>query len=221
MARVDDNVISIHDKVANVDDKVVEVLNGAQITFIFDQAREISNLNRSDGKEAKHVIEQTANDVDQVKRSSSPNLISSNYDASPIILENQLRDNIHKWLSPSDPLTNHNIACDTDHKKTATWFFQGSIFREWKSTGSLLWIHGKRAPRPTSYPIPSDDVFNHSRLWQEYSLVGGCLPMSIIMANISCQFLNHRRYSNLVRGRRSVDGIFLFRLPERQQTRLA
>ena len=52
--------------------------------------------------------------------------------------------NGHKWLSPPDPSTNHNIACGTHHKKTATWFFQGNIFREWKSTGSLLWIHGKR-----------------------------------------------------------------------------
>ncbi|KAH9034350.1 hypothetical protein EDB83DRAFT_2318860 [Lactarius deliciosus] len=25
----------------------------------------------------------------------------------------------------------------------ALWFFQGSIFLKWKSTGSLLWIHGK------------------------------------------------------------------------------
>jgi hypothetical protein len=34
----------------------------------------LSNLNCSDGKEARQVMTQTANDVDQVKRSSSPNL---------------------------------------------------------------------------------------------------------------------------------------------------
>ncbi|KAF8468562.1 hypothetical protein DFH94DRAFT_620946, partial [Russula ochroleuca] len=60
-----------------------------------------------------------------------------------ILSGNQLRETVHKWLSPPDPSTNHNIACDTHHKKTASWFFQGSIFHEWKSTGSLLWIHGK------------------------------------------------------------------------------
>ncbi|KAH9166809.1 hypothetical protein EDB89DRAFT_1857067, partial [Lactarius sanguifluus] len=49
------------------------------------------------------------------------------------------------WLSPPDPSTNQNIACTTQHEGTATWFFQGGIFMEWKSkaTTSLLWIHGK------------------------------------------------------------------------------
>jgi hypothetical protein len=84
-----------------------------------------------------------ANDVDEVKRLSS-NLISADYGALHILSGNQLRESTHKWLSPPDPSTNHNIACDTHHKKTATWFFEGSIYQEWKSTGSLLWVHGKR-----------------------------------------------------------------------------
>jgi hypothetical protein len=82
----------------------------------------------------------------QVERSSSSNLIDTGHGALCIISENQLRESIHKWLSPPDPSTNHNIACGTHHKKTATWFFQGNIYQEWKSKGSLLWIHGKRAP---------------------------------------------------------------------------
>jgi hypothetical protein len=138
------------------------------------------NLNCSDGKEAKQVMKQTANDVDQVKRSSSSNLISTDCEALHIISENQLRENIYRWLSPPDPSTNHNIACGTHHKKTASWFFEGSIFREWKSTGSLLWIHGKRAPCSSFHPIPSDDILNCSWLRQEYPLVSGCLTQSII-----------------------------------------
>jgi hypothetical protein len=63
---------------------------------------------------------------------------------STIITGNQLRQELPKWLSPSDPSINHNIACGAHHKKNAEWFFEGSIFREWKSTGSLLWLHGKR-----------------------------------------------------------------------------
>ena len=39
-----------------VDDKVAEVINGAQI--VFSQARKILNLNLSDGKGAKQTIEQ-------------------------------------------------------------------------------------------------------------------------------------------------------------------
>jgi hypothetical protein len=88
-------------------------------------------------------VETIDNRVASVKRLSS-NLISPDYRALPILSGNQLRESIHKWLSPPDPSTNHNIACDTHHKKTASWFFQGSIFQEWKSTDSLLWIHGKR-----------------------------------------------------------------------------
>jgi len=76
--------------------------------------------------------------------------------------ENQLRESIHKWLSPPDPSTNHNIACATHLKRTAAWFFQGTTFREWKNqTGApLLWIHGKRAPclTLTSSLTPSDAV---------------------------------------------------------------
>ena len=137
-------------------------------------------LNPSDGKEAKQVIDQTANDVDQVKRTSCPSLVSTDYEVLYNISEIQLRENIHKWLSPPDPSTNHNIACDTHHKKAATWFFEGSIFREWKSSGSLLWIHGKRTPCPASHPIPSNDFLDLSWLRQEHSLVGGYVALRIV-----------------------------------------
>jgi hypothetical protein len=51
---------------------------------------------------------------------------------------------MQKWLSSPDPTTNHNIARKAHLKGTASWFFQGSIFEQWKSSSSLLWIHGKR-----------------------------------------------------------------------------
>ena len=84
VARVDDNVKGIDARVAIVDDnvnvvdhKIAEVIHGAQV--IFSQTSEKFNLNPSDGKEAKQVIieanqviKQTANDVDLVKRPSSP-----------------------------------------------------------------------------------------------------------------------------------------------------
>ncbi|KAF8459969.1 hypothetical protein DFH94DRAFT_849315, partial [Russula ochroleuca] len=104
VAVVDDRVTSVDDRVKAVNDKVAEVID--------------------DGKQARVVFQQTATDVDQVKR-------------------NQLRHDLRGWLSPPDPSTNHKIACDVHHKGTATWFFQGNIYNEWKSTPSLLWIHGK------------------------------------------------------------------------------
>ncbi|KAI9436579.1 hypothetical protein H4582DRAFT_1816479 [Lactarius indigo] len=56
---------------------------------------------------------------------------------------NQSRKSLREWVFPPDPSTNHNIACDLHHGGTAQWFFRGSMFDEWKSTGSLLWIYGK------------------------------------------------------------------------------
>ncbi|KAH9175533.1 hypothetical protein EDB89DRAFT_1882677, partial [Lactarius sanguifluus] len=73
---------------------------------------------------AKVVLQQTSNSVDDVKW-------------------NQLRESLRRWVTPPDPSTNHNIACDIHHGGTAEWFYQGSTFAEWKSTGSLLWIYGK------------------------------------------------------------------------------
>ena len=142
------------------------------------------NWSHADGSAlaANQVTKQIANDVDQVN-GSSPNFIGTRHGLLHVISENRLRkklENIHKWLSPPDPSTNHNIACDTYNKKTATWFFQGSMFREWKSTGSLLWIHGKRAFSSASHRISSDEILKYSRLWQEYSLVSGCLSLSIM-----------------------------------------
>jgi hypothetical protein len=168
---VDERVRGVANTVSAIDDRVAEIIHGAQL--IFCQARGIFNLNHSDGKEADQVIKQTANDVNQAKCLSS-HFIGTDYGALHIIIEDRLRENIHKWLSPPDPSTNHNIACSTHHKKIATWFFQGSIFREWKTTPSLLWIHGKRKPSLTSYPISSDDILHSSWLRQEHPLVGAC-----------------------------------------------
>src|SRR5712672_3293604 len=74
--------------------------------------------------------------------------------------EDQLRERVHKWLSPPDPSTNHNAAYAAHHKGTAAWFFQGSIFWEWKNQSGVpvLWIQGKRAPCSTSFLTPSHTV---------------------------------------------------------------
>jgi hypothetical protein len=64
-----------------------------------------------------------------------------------VVMEGMLGDRqrvIRTWLSPPDPSTNHNISREAHRPGSAAWFTQGSTFDEWKSTGSLLWIHGKR-----------------------------------------------------------------------------
>jgi hypothetical protein len=129
-------------------------------------------LNCSDGKEAKASIQQMANDMDESKRLSS-NLASTHYGALLILSGNELRGSTHNWLSPPDPSTNHNTACGIQHKKAATWFFRGGIYQEWKSTGSLLWVHGKRLSRRLSNMTPSYTILPFSRLGQKCYLVRG------------------------------------------------
>ena len=53
-----------------------------------------------------------------------------------------------RLLSPANPSINQRIASKAQHQGTATWLFEGDMYTEWKSksTASLLWIHGKRAP---------------------------------------------------------------------------
>jgi archaellum component FlaC len=173
VAGVDDRLACVDVRVAGVDDRVADV--DVRVAGVDDRVAGVDV--RVAGVDDR--IKQTANDVDQVKRPSS-NFIGTEHERLHIISENQLRENVHKWLSPPDPSTNHNIACGTHHKKTATWFFQGTFFRDWKSSGSLLWIHGKRAPSPISHWISFIDMLICSWLRQEHSLVGGCLALSII-----------------------------------------
>ena len=65
---------------------------------------------------------------------------------------------ITKWLSPPDPSINFNTARNTKHKGTTVWFTQGDVFTDWKKSGSLLWINGKRTlfcPLHDGHPINS------------------------------------------------------------------
>jgi hypothetical protein len=142
--RVDDRVAGMNDRVRAIDDKVAGVVAGEQT--IFTQClNKLLTLIHLDGKEVKFAVQQAVDSIDQVKGSSSLNLIIADCPSLRVLPGTQLRESIYRWLSPPDPSTNHNIACDTYHKRAATWFFQGSTYKEWVSTGSLLWIHGKRA----------------------------------------------------------------------------
>ncbi|KAI9436655.1 hypothetical protein H4582DRAFT_2129896 [Lactarius indigo] len=105
---IDKGLTGVNDDVKAVDDKVQTIAEDGKAT----------------AAEVKLILQQTADDVDGVKRK-------------------QLRECLRKWRSPLDPSANHNIACDRQHEGTAVWFFEDDIFKEWKATGSLLWVHGK------------------------------------------------------------------------------
>ncbi|KAH9173421.1 hypothetical protein EDB89DRAFT_2095241, partial [Lactarius sanguifluus] len=122
---IDGKVDNMGDKVEDMDDKVDDVRDkvediGSRVQCVDEKVQVVID----DSKGARSIIQQTANNVDEVRW-------------------NQIKQLLREWLSPADPSTNHNIARKAQHKGTAVWFFQGSIFIEWKSTGSLLWIHGK------------------------------------------------------------------------------
>ncbi|KAH8984867.1 hypothetical protein EDB92DRAFT_2105829 [Lactarius akahatsu] len=129
---VGDKVDDVGDKVDDVGGKVDDV--GSKVDDVGDRVQSVDEKIQvviDDGKEArlvateaKSTIQRTANSVDELKW-------------------NHIKQLLRAWLSPADPSTNHNIARKAQHKGTTVWFFQGSIFTEWKSTGSLLWIHGK------------------------------------------------------------------------------
>jgi len=175
---VDDKVVTVDQRVKAVDDKVAAVVDGKQ-NVLSQLPTMYLPMMYLDAKEGRVITKQTANVVDQVKCLSLAGLIRVSCGSSRDLSDNQLRESIHKWLSPSDPSTNHNIACATHHKRKASWFFQGSIFREWMSTGTLLWIHGKRAPFTslTQYPLTMCHVL--SWLGQERPLVSRCPTPSI------------------------------------------
>jgi archaellum component FlaC len=180
-----DTVEAIDDKVADVDDRVVDVSEqvadiSEQVTGVDDRVAGVSEQvtgvdDRVASIKEKVVtvddrVKEMAGDVDEIRRLSF-NLTSTDHVVLLILSGDQLRESTHEWLSPPDPSTNHNIACDTHHKKTAAWFFQGRIYQEWKETGSLLWIHGKRLSVPLSKLTPSDIILSCSWLGQKCYLV--------------------------------------------------
>ncbi|KAH9179177.1 hypothetical protein EDB89DRAFT_778791 [Lactarius sanguifluus] len=63
-------------------------------------------------------------------------------EATDTLSRGHARNDLRNWISPPNPSINHNLACDTHHTGTTTWFAQGNAFDEWKENGSLLWIRG-------------------------------------------------------------------------------
>ena len=161
---VDGKVQKVEDKVEDVGDKVDEVGEkmGDQVQCVDEKVqvlidgtrglsspfRTILTLTFSDGnqarleaKEAKSIIQQTADGVDEIKCSCLPtNIAFACCLRSDLLIGDQYKQLLKTWLSPADPSTNHNIAQKAQQEGTAVW-----LVIEWKSSGSLLWIHGKRA----------------------------------------------------------------------------
>ena len=147
---VGDKVGVVGAKVQRVDDMVRVVIDGARACPISRQTILTSIL--ADGKqtrvaaqETRLVVQHAVNDIDEIKCSWLPNLAIICTWCLNLLAGNQFIQLLRSWLSPADPSTNHNIARKAQHNGTAAWLSQGQIIVKWKSTGSLLWVHGKRA----------------------------------------------------------------------------
>ena len=104
---------------------------------------------------------------------------------SVAITGKQRRKDLHSWLSPPDSSTNHNIACNAHHEGTATWFFRGSIFEEWRSKPSILWIHGKRKLPSLFTPSHLSVLCSSSGLRQECALVSSFSVIIKVVAEVT------------------------------------
>jgi len=125
---VDGRIQDVRSDVQNVGKRVEDKVEG-----VSDKVQDVGNkVLDVDGK------------LEQVNRSSFPDRAILHFVASNIFVGTQLRDSLLRWLSPPDPSVNHNIASKAHHNGTSQWLFHGGKFKEWKATGSFLWVHGKR-----------------------------------------------------------------------------
>ena len=135
---VDEMVQRVGKNVRVVEGKVQMMIEGAQRILASTPSLILTYL---DGDRAIVIMQRTARNVDDLKRSSWTPVVADGR-VSNTTTGSQLRDDLRKWQSPSDPSTNHNFASDRQHEGTAEWFCRGSDFEKWKVAGCLLWIHG-------------------------------------------------------------------------------
>jgi hypothetical protein len=102
----------------------------------------ILTLFELDAKETKVIVQQIASEINS-RDCSYHDPIVNTCTSSQIIAGERILHDLQGWLTPPDPSTNHNIACSSQHERTAVWVFTEDIYKEWESSGSLFWIHGK------------------------------------------------------------------------------
>ena len=115
--------------------------------------------------------------MNQVERTlfkfSIPNVhiddCSGNTERDFIVTGNKLQQDVRGWLSPPNPWKNHNLARGSRHRGTGAWWIEGDAYAEWKSSGSLLWIHGKRQYFAPAFLSQTDAYFFLQRVQERAS----------------------------------------------------
>ena len=139
---IDDNVKGIVDNVKGVDHKIVSVAKGE--VEMHEIAPESQPLTWLGVKDTRVAIQEVANQVDHLTRSWSANIITANHLSLTCLPVIELRKDLRKWIAPPDPSINLKTASSAHHAGTAAWCTEGITIANWRKSGSLLWIHGKR-----------------------------------------------------------------------------
>ena len=123
-------------------------------------------------KDTGVVIQEVANQVGHMKRSWSSNPITADHVSLTSLPVNELRKDLRKWIAPPDPSVNLKTASGAHQAGTAAWCTEGITVANWRKSGSLLWIHGKRMyPIIVAVLIVNNDSWIVSWFWEEYSQV--------------------------------------------------
>jgi archaellum component FlaC len=139
-----DNLVQILDSdVQSVGYKVGSVIQGKP--YLRSYLSLLSSAFNSSGvKGTMQAVQLVANQVTDINCSSSSILITADHETLTSVAGSDLRKDIQKWIYPPDPSVNYNTASGAHQEGTAAWCIKGNTLADWKATGSLLWIHGKR-----------------------------------------------------------------------------
>ncbi|KAH9044897.1 hypothetical protein EDB83DRAFT_2553853, partial [Lactarius deliciosus] len=118
--------------------KRLDSLTREEFQMAMAEVRMTLAQHKHDARKAYGTVQEIARNVDEMMYTVGK--IKYNVDE---IMWIHIEQDIRQWFSSPDPTVNYNIACEAYHEGTAAWFFKGTIFEEWESIGSLLWIHGK------------------------------------------------------------------------------
>ena len=124
-----------------------------------------------------------------------------------------MQQDVRRWLSAPDPWTNHNIARKAHHRGTSTWFTQSAVFKQWKGTGRLLWIHGLRMFIMFVSCAPADTFLHRSRFRKNSAFVRTTITIPFRSTHVIRQFIDYRRNSRHVSNGIGHNLHILFRLP--------
>ncbi|KAH9009922.1 hypothetical protein EDB83DRAFT_2531008 [Lactarius deliciosus] len=113
---IDDKVKDMHERVKGVDERVHAV--DIKVDGIDDKVRtvdsKVQGVDHKFGsviqcvKETREAIQQVGNQVTDLNRSSSSDLIAGNHENLTSLTGNELRKDLRRWVAPPDPSVNFN-----------------------------------------------------------------------------------------------------------------